>query len=530
MTGAELARAVAADAEWWCGRRVSRRGAQAGRPRARQVRLRHGPARRRRGQGAGAGGGRGRRVAPGRPHEPLRHRRRGRPGFLRRTAGPVHGAGGRAEAGATRGARHTANSAATLREPHAHFDMVRTGIAIYGLSPFQRRPVTDDLRPAMQLELVRRRRPRWCCPASRSATAGASSPSGRRASAIVPIGYADGVCRALTNRGDVLIAGRRCRISGTISMDQLTVLLPDDAARRATRSCSSASPAASASSARRWRGCSSTINYEIVCDVAPRVVRRYVGAAPRPRRRAVPQAAQRIERSLVAACSLARARRPGWSAAPARRAARPAGATSTSPCAATPSRFARALADRLGGAVLRLLGAFLDLPRGRSPAAASTRAAARREPRGGPARPRLHRRRARRPLGTAASVVDPLGGARRPAGAPPAPALAAALAADPLRVLRLARLAHAFELRRRTPGPWRRRTAAPPGCGRERRARGARALGAPRLPAARPRCATSTAWGALRCPARGRRLCKGVEQNPYHHLDVFEHTLEALEH
>ena len=45
--------------------------------------------------------------------------------------------------------------------------------------------------------------------------------------AIVPIGYADGIRRALTNRGDVLIDGRRCRITGTISMDQLTVLLPD---------------------------------------------------------------------------------------------------------------------------------------------------------------------------------------------------------------------------------------------------------------------------------------------------------------
>ena len=45
---------------------------------------------------------------------------------------------------------------------------------------------------------------------------------------IVPIGYADGVSRLLTNRGDVLVAGRRCRITGTISMDQLTVRLPDD--------------------------------------------------------------------------------------------------------------------------------------------------------------------------------------------------------------------------------------------------------------------------------------------------------------
>ena len=106
--------------------------------------------------------------------------------------------------------------------------MVRTGIAIYGLDPFHDDPVARDLRPAMRLTsyvaAVREVEP---------GEFGRLRPHlhrrrALRASAIVPIGYADGIARRLSNRGEVLVAGRRCRISGTISMDQLTVLLPDD--------------------------------------------------------------------------------------------------------------------------------------------------------------------------------------------------------------------------------------------------------------------------------------------------------------
>ena len=120
---------------------------------------------------------------------------------------------------------------------------------------------------------------------------------------IVPIGYADGVRRALTNRGDVLVAGRRCRIAGTISMDQLTVRLPDDwgepgdevvffgaagdgapggwdvawTAPDGPRRDGPETPRILCEEMARLLG---TINYEVVCDVAPRVVRRYRGAAP----------------------------------------------------------------------------------------------------------------------------------------------------------------------------------------------------------------------------------------------------------
>lgn len=173
---------------------------------------------------------------------------------------------------------HTANSAATVRQPRAHRDMVRTGIAIYGLSPFNRDPDSDGLQPAL----------RWSSYVAgiREVQAGDSVGYGRRfvatepaRLAIVPIGYADGVSRALTNRGDVLIAGRRCRISGTISMDQLTVLLPPGHARPGDEVVFIGRSGSERLLCEEMAHLLETINYEVVCDVSARTVRRYVSAA-----------------------------------------------------------------------------------------------------------------------------------------------------------------------------------------------------------------------------------------------------------
>jgi alanine racemase len=174
--------------------------------------------------------------------------------------------------------RHTANSAATLREPRSHFDMVRTGIAVYGLDPANRDPDAFDLRPAM----------RWSSylAGDRVVQAGDSVGYGRRFVAerptrvgIVPIGYADGISRALTNRGEVLIAGRRCPISGTISMDQLTVRLPDDACRLGDEVVFIGESGSQRILCEQVAHLLGTINYEVVCDVSPRTVRRYAGEA-----------------------------------------------------------------------------------------------------------------------------------------------------------------------------------------------------------------------------------------------------------
>lgn len=178
---------------------------------------------------------------------------------------------------------HIANSAATLREPRAHFDMVRTGIAMYGLAPDNRDALVWGLRPAMTL--------RSYLAAVRLVQPGESVGYGRRFVAseptrigIVPIGYADGVRRALTNRGDVLVAGRRCRITGTISMDQLTVRLPGDWGRPGDEVVLFGAAAGGARlPCEEVAQLLGTINYEVACDVGQRVPRRHLHVrAPAP--------------------------------------------------------------------------------------------------------------------------------------------------------------------------------------------------------------------------------------------------------
>jgi alanine racemase len=196
---------------------------------------------------------------------------------------------------------HIANSAATLRGPRSHFHMVRTGIALYGLAPANDDPFRHGLQPAMKLLSylagVREALPGDSVGYGRTWTADAVTRVG-----IVPVGYADGVRRALGNRGEVLVAGRRCPIIGRISMDQMTVRLPDDwgtpgdevvlfgaagdgvAGRPdivwtepdGPRSDGAETPRILCEEMAATLG---TINYEVVCDVAPRVVRRYRGEA-----------------------------------------------------------------------------------------------------------------------------------------------------------------------------------------------------------------------------------------------------------
>jgi alanine racemase len=170
---------------------------------------------------------------------------------------------------------HAANSAATLREPASHFDMVRCGIAIYGMDPFGEDPFARELEPALELSSyvseVKRCR------------AGESTGYGRRFVAdhdthlgLLPIGYGDGWRRGLTNNADVLIGGARRPLVGTVSMDSVTVDLGADPAVRELRD----QPAillgeqngeriTAEEIARRLH----TINYEITCGLTARVSR-----------------------------------------------------------------------------------------------------------------------------------------------------------------------------------------------------------------------------------------------------------------
>jgi alanine racemase len=171
---------------------------------------------------------------------------------------------------------HAANSAATLRDPASHFDMVRCGIAIYGLDPFHSDPFARGLEPALELRSYVADVKRF--------PIGASAGYGRRWQApadtwvgVLPIGYGDGVRRGLTNNGEALVGGRRYPLVGTVSMDNLTIDLGPET------SVESGSPAVLIGAqgderilceevARRL----DTINYEVTCGISPRVPRVHV--------------------------------------------------------------------------------------------------------------------------------------------------------------------------------------------------------------------------------------------------------------
>ena len=170
---------------------------------------------------------------------------------------------------------HAANSAATLREPASHFDFVRCGIAIYGCDPMNDDPAAHGLEPALELTSY--------VAAVKLARAGESAGYGRRWVArsdtwvaTVPIGYADGIRRALTNNLDVLIGGRRYPLVGTVSMDNITVEVgAPDAVRCGDRVTIIGADADERQTAEEVARRIGTISYEIVCGLTPRVPRVY---------------------------------------------------------------------------------------------------------------------------------------------------------------------------------------------------------------------------------------------------------------
>jgi alanine racemase len=123
---------------------------------------------------------------------------------------------------------HLANSAGALRFPEARFDAVRCGIALYGLSPFGDDPAASGLEPVLSwrsyVARVRELGPGESTGYGRRFVAGAPTRVG-----LVPVGYADGFRRGLTGT-EVLVAGTRRRVVGTVSMDSFAVELGDEEA------------------------------------------------------------------------------------------------------------------------------------------------------------------------------------------------------------------------------------------------------------------------------------------------------------
>lgn len=167
---------------------------------------------------------------------------------------------------------HAANSAGLLRDAATHFDLARAGVALYGLDPFQEDAAAHQLEPALELSTyVAEIKP--CAP-------GESAGYGRRfvaeratTIATLPIGYGDGVRRALTNNAEVLVGGRRFPLVGTVSMDNVTLDLgPDGGGVERGDEVVLIGPGlpAEAMAARLQ-----TINYEITCGLTARVPRQH---------------------------------------------------------------------------------------------------------------------------------------------------------------------------------------------------------------------------------------------------------------
>lgn len=169
---------------------------------------------------------------------------------------------------------HAANSAAVLRARSSHYDMARCGVAIYGLDPFQRDPAEQNLEPALALHSYVADVKRF--------PAGVSAGYGRRWKApvetwvgVIPLGYGDGVRRALTNNAEVLVGGRRHPLVGTVSMDNITIDLgPETDVRPGDEAVLIGRQGEEQILAEEVAARLETINYEVTCAISPRVPRR----------------------------------------------------------------------------------------------------------------------------------------------------------------------------------------------------------------------------------------------------------------
>ncbi|MBI3647363.1 MAG: alanine racemase [Actinobacteria bacterium] len=169
-----------------------------------------------------------------------------------------------------------ANSGATILHPEAHLDRVRAGIAIYGLEPGPGVGASLDLRPALAwrsaVTMVRR------LPAGEAVSYGHRYRLERPSTlATVPVGYADGYVRLLSSRADVLIRGRRCRVAGSVTMDQLLADCGDLEVEPGDEVTLIGRQGDEVVSAEELARLSGTICYEVVTRIGERVPREHTG-------------------------------------------------------------------------------------------------------------------------------------------------------------------------------------------------------------------------------------------------------------
>ena len=169
--------------------------------------------------------------------------------------------------------RHVANSAAIMELPEAHFEMVRAGIILYGLTPSDEMDTEAfPLHPVMELKshVVFIKEVEDGSPISYGGTYVAR---GKRRIGTIPVGYADGYDRLLSNRGEVLIRGKRVPIAGRICMDQFMVDLTDVPEAEEGDEVTLFGEGLPLD---ELAGIVGTINYELACQVSARVPRRAV--------------------------------------------------------------------------------------------------------------------------------------------------------------------------------------------------------------------------------------------------------------
>ena len=170
---------------------------------------------------------------------------------------------------------HAANSAAILGHPAAHFNLVRPGIMLYGYSTAPQSGQAATLQPVLSLRsrIAQVRSLAQGDSVSYNRSFVATRPS---KIAVLPIGYADGYSRALSNRGHVLVRGRKCPVVGRVCMDMTLIdvtdlpeIRPGDEAVLIGRQ---GADAILATDLAAWSG---TIPYEVLCGIGPRVPRVY---------------------------------------------------------------------------------------------------------------------------------------------------------------------------------------------------------------------------------------------------------------
>ena len=181
------------------------------------------------------------------------------------------------EAGVEPEVRHIANSPATLTLPEAHFDLVRPGIAVYGVSPSPELGTSAELglRPVMSLKasvaLVKH------VPAGHGVSYGHHYVTGDETTlGLVPLGYADGVPRHASGRGHVLVGDTVRTIAGRVAMDQFVVDLGGDTPEPGTEAVLFGPGDRGEPTAEDWAVAADTIAYEIVTRIGARVPRVYL--------------------------------------------------------------------------------------------------------------------------------------------------------------------------------------------------------------------------------------------------------------